>query len=161
MRRAVVATAALLVAGCCCFMFQCDPYTGDYARTAPASGDIVGVWKANAKSLAWLKEQGYGPAALPTLEFRADGAFTMAGMPDCWLTPFVRPGGSLTSGSGTWKVAKHQEWWAVALDFQRPSWFEKGDYYTDFMIRHQKPPYLVHVIVGDPDAGHGIEFEKE
>jgi hypothetical protein len=29
------------------------------------------------------------------------------------------------------------------------------------LLRRQKPPYLLHIIVGDPDAGDGIVMERQ
>ena len=161
MKRLACIAMSLALAGCCCFMFQGDPYYDDYTRVEPASADLVGVWTANAKSLDWLKGQGYAVAAAPTLELKADGTFAVTGMPDCWRV-FADTDRTKTfdSAPGKWKVAKHQEWWAVALDFDRPPWYTQGGYSTEVFLRRQAPPYLLHVIVGDPDAGNGIEFEK-
>jgi len=160
-RLEAIIAASLALSGCC-FMFQGDPYYNEYTRAQPDEKDIIGTWTANARSLEWLKAQGYDVAAPPALEFRADGTFTTTGMPDCWRVFFERERKkTLESAPGKWRVTKHQEWWALGLEFDRPPWFAGGGYSTELFLRRQKPPYLVHVIVGDPDAGDCIEFERK
>jgi len=162
MRLAAIIAMSLGLVGCCCFMFQGDPYYGEYTREKPDEKDIVGVWVANARSAEWLKGKGYAVAASPALELRADGTFTMEHMPDCWRVFFDREReGLLESGAGTWQIGRHQEWWVVELTFDRPPWFSGGSYSTRFHLRRQTPPYLLHIIVGDPDAGDGIVMERQ
>ena len=161
MKLAILLAASLALAGCCCFMFQGDPYYNEYTRAKPDEKDLVGVWVANARSLEWLKEKGYAVAAPPSLEIRADGTFDVLGMPDCWRvfsdTEWAK---TFDSAAGKWKLDRHQEWWAVECTYDKPPWFPEGSYNSEFFLRRQKPPYMVHAIIGDPDAGECIEFER-
>ncbi len=154
---------AVCLAGCCCFFpFQGDPFYDEYTRTEPDRADVVGVWQANGFTVDWLRDQGYVLDGLPQLELRDDGTFTMTAMPDCWRIFFPSDRKKvLESGSGTWRVEKVQEWYALEMDFDRLN----GETWTStfsnvFHLCRQQPPYMVHITVGDPDSGDCLELER-
>ena len=51
-------------------------------------------------------------------------------------------------------MTKHQDWWAIDLNFTR------ANHSSDMRLVGQKPPYLLNLTVGDPDAGTAMQFEE-
>jgi hypothetical protein len=59
-----------------------------------------------------------------------------------------------------------QEWWALSVGFTDTTQFasltnKTGSLFTEMMLAGEKPSYKIHVIVGDADAGRGMEFGKK
>jgi hypothetical protein len=102
---------------------------------------------------------------LSSITLLGDGTIIITNIPDWWLT-FGEPQGGFDSGRGTWSIQKHQEWWALSVGFTDTTQFasltnKPGGLGTEMMLVGEKSPYKIHLIVGDPDAGRGMEFEKK
>ena len=129
-----------------------------FTRNKPNQSDLLGSWVPTAATIKELRERGGYIVSKHELIFRADGTFAMVNMPDWWKDGVGQSRGSFESGSGRWRFYKdHNPWtvWAVELDFPRfviPNAIH---------LQGQKPPYLIHITVGDPDSGHYMLFEKE
>jgi hypothetical protein len=149
---------AVCLAGCCC-MFPNVIF--DLTRTRPDKKEIIGIWHANAKTLKWLKEQGYDTSSVTTFEFRDDDTFTMTGMPDCWREAFESDWQkTFESGSGTWSLEEDEGYWEIELLFKRPPWFPDGVYHTSLRLFHQEPPYIARTYV-DPNQFNFLDFERQ
>jgi len=37
----------------------------------------------------------------------------------------------------------------------------KGDFGYELMLYGKKPPYKLHITIGDPDSGDAVQFEKQ
>ncbi len=146
--RIVAVVGAAALTSC-----QSDPYFGDYTRTKPAEGDLVGAWTPNQDAVARMRDKGgYDTSRSATrFEFKADGTFSMVDMPDWWQDGLGRSHRTFRSDSGRWEI--HQELdsntWGIALS--------NGEFVA---LRRQKPPYLIHLVIGDPDLGDAMVFTK-
>lgn len=162
MTKLLVLPVVLILAGGCGLLLPGDPFYDDYTCARPEVADVVGAWVATADSVAWLRAQGYAVASPPSIDLKADGTFTMTGMPDGWRVFFERERRrTFESAAGRWELGRHQQWWALDMHFEtldgRP-WPRAS--YNQFHVRREQPPYLLHVTIGDPDAGERVEFEK-
>lgn len=158
--RSFLILALVILAGC-----QYDPYTSVYTTTQPKTNDVVGVYVPDTNTVALISKEGhYGPAS-PSITLLDDGTIIITNIPDWWLT-FGEPRGGFDSGRGTWSIQKHQDWWVLSVGFTDTTQFasltnKPGGLGTEMMLVGEKPPYKIHLTVGDPDAGRGMEFEKK
>ena len=148
-------SVALLMSGCMNNGIQWSELT--FTRHKPSLADVVGTWVPTAATLKDLRDQGSYTLSTHQLILRADGTFTMVNMPDWWSDGFGRSRKGFESGGGKWQFYQDRDpWtvWAIELDFP------KGIVPNAVHLRRQKPPYLLHIQVGDPDSGHAMLFER-
>jgi hypothetical protein len=76
-------------------------------------------------------------------------------LPTSPAVPGASPKG-LLSGTGVRRLDKDNGRftdWIINLDF--------ANHYRDTVhLMHQKPPYLIHIYMGDPDEGGAILFKR-
>jgi hypothetical protein len=88
-----------------------------------------------------------------------DGTFTCTNIPDWWMAQFGKPSGGFISKTGSWKPVRQQEFWVVGLDFSSSTRF--GSENTVLFLVGSKPPYILRILLGDPDEGKGMDFVKD
>jgi hypothetical protein len=167
--RVALLLVSLLVAGC-----DRVPFT----KVKPQPQNLVGLYRPTGATQAALIKAGYTQANTPALVLKADGKFEMKSMPDKWLHARSiserSPNPSYDSGSGIWRIEPSGEGWArrwgILLDFpgtkdlvSRSHTGRSGRLVCSnlLMLRNDKPPYVLHFIVGDPDSDDGLEFVRE
>jgi hypothetical protein len=158
--RSFLILAVVILAGC-----QYDPYTSVYTTTQPKTNDVVGVYVPDTNTVALISKEGHYGSALPSITLLDDGTIIITNIPDWWRNFGERHGG-FDSGRGTWSIQKHQDWWALSVGFRDTTQFaslanQPGGLGTEMMLVGEKPPYKIHLTVGDPDAGKGMEFERK
>jgi hypothetical protein len=128
-----------------------------YTRKKPNQADVIGTWVPTATTVKDLREVGGYVISKHELILRADGTFTMVNMPD-WWSGRNEPKKGFESGSGKWQLLQDNNVWTV--------WDIELDF-SEFVVanaihlQRQKPPYLLHITVGDPDSGHYMLFERK
>lgn len=126
-----------------------------FAREKPHESDLVGKWIPTSATLEDMRKHGGYAISTHELVLNADKTFSMANMPDWWASDFGESKGAFQSASGRWSLslATGGEDWRVDLTV--------GTAGIGFLhVRNQKPPYLIHIGVGDPDSGHFMLFER-
>jgi len=129
-----------------------------FTREKPNRTDVIGTWVPTAATINDLKQRGAYVISKHELVLRADVTFAMVNMPDWWIDGFGQSKKTFESGSGKWQFYQdHNPWtvWAIELDFPQrvvPNAIH---------LQRQKPPYLIHITVGDPDSGRYMLFQKE
>jgi hypothetical protein len=83
-------------------------------------------------------------------------------MPEIRPTP---PLSCLVDGSGSWSLGRNDAYFVVNVqirpnDVRGPADCGGPNYYEQLMIYGKKPPYKLHLTIGDPDAGDALQFEK-
>lgn len=147
----LVPAAAILMLS---FLSGCggDPYAGYYAKTKPNQQQFVGEWTLKAGS------PGSSQSKPTKLTLRADGSFAAVNYPAQALGS-LGGGASLIDGEGTWGIGPHQSFWVIGVH-----WVKLGtnqvDYGDMLPILNDTPPHVLHHIIGDPDSGHALVFEK-
>ena len=130
-----------------------DPAELEFTRHPPIKADLIGAWTPTPSSIKEMRERGKYEISRHELNLHADGSFSMTNMPDWWQDPRGESGRGFKSGLGTWGIYNDHGDWVVTLDF--------ADHFRAMVhLRHQKPPYLMHVMLGDPDTGHAMLLEK-
>ncbi len=140
--------AMLLLLTSCGF----NPDEFDFTRTEPAVADIIGKW-IPVSDTSKVGNQPKVPKH--ELDLRADGSFSAVGIPTSSDVPGALPDG-LLSRSGVWHVVKEHDGftiWIINLDFANHD-------REPVHLRHQRPPYLIHVSNGDSDEGEPILLRR-
>jgi hypothetical protein len=150
MRATLTVMASLLLAGC-------EPVS--FTKAQPQAKDCVGTYAPTKETFAAMTRAGCSNNLTTSLAFKVDGTFTMLNMPDIYTNRNLADfHGGYESGEGSWKIESNGDGWArrwgIAL------WFTNGAVDNRMMLRGEKPPYMLHLMVGDPDSGEGLEFEK-
>jgi hypothetical protein len=159
MRRLIfLMPAAVLAAGCS--FFQGDPYAGEYTTTEPQERDLVGAWEGVGEPRGFLETLGYNEAVVPHVELNADGTFTMADIPDVWRHAPAEAARTLESGAGKWSIDRQEEWYCLRMDFSTING-QPQNYSIYFMLLGHAEPYLIHIMIGDPDSSDCIEFGRQ
>ena len=67
------------------------------------------------------------------------------------------------SGHGSWSLGKNDEFSVVRCNIYNadPNSPCKGDFGYEVMLYGKKPPYKLHITIGDPDSGDAVQFEKQ
>ena len=132
-----------------------DPYADKYTRIHPESKIFEGEWSLTG----WTMKIGQAlPSPSPRIVFQGDGSFKAANYPGEALGGFGTLG-SFYGGEGTWSVGSHQGFWVIHIHWQRLG-DKKLDYGEMLHIINNQQPYVLHHIIGDPDSGESLVFEK-
>ena len=156
--RSCVAVAALLFVAAC----QYDPYTSEFTTHRPNESDLPGNYVATADTRDLIRRAGTYAACDPQITLQADHTFAIKDVPD-WFVTYGDAGTKLVSGSGTWELMQPGKWWTLMVEFHESTgqsvW--KGRFGMEFNLVGEKPPYLVHMTIGDPDMGNAMQFQKQ
>jgi hypothetical protein len=148
----VVASAALL-SGCYSPRELAEEFR--FARQKPLETDLVGKWVPTTQTLEDMRGNGGYSISTHELVLNADKTFFMNNMPDWWATDFGESKKGFQSAAGRWTLspATGDSDWGIDLVV--------GTSGIGFLhVRNQKPPYLIHIGIGDPDNGHFMLFER-
>ena len=126
-----------------------------FTRTRPSDKDLVGTWTPTSETFQNMKASGGYAISKHELTLSADGTFSMLNMPDWWSDGFGESHKQLESGRGTWRVAEAKNVYTI---YVVNLLFPTGS--VTVHVSRQRPPYLLHIILGDPDSGHYMLFEK-
>ena len=156
--------AVLALSGC-----QYDPHTREYPASEttpkPRVQDLSGTYFPTPEAQAFIKNQGHYPSAKTFIVLSRNGTFRFSNVPDCWHTESGDSHGKFDSGSGRWTIENYQEWWDVGLNFTNTTGFHSeklpNGLTTGIQLIGQKPPYRLHLTVGDPDGGKALDFERQ
>jgi hypothetical protein len=143
-----VVLVALSVAGC----HGVSPAELDFTRAEPAKSDVIGKWALTSDS---LKEAKRSTSSMQELDLREDGSFSVVDLPTSPDAAGASPEG-LLSGSGVWHLDRDQDGfavWVINLDFA-------NHHRETVHLRHQRPPYLIHIFMGDADSGRAMLLKR-
>ncbi len=141
--------------------------TGPYTRSRPNPEDLAGTYRPTSRSIRFIKRKRYDPVPPIRIILHDDGKFEMKNIPDMWMN-FGRATGDFDSGSGTWELdSRHYPLvtlWGLTLDFDDTENFTSRDLKTGLVfsmlkLKGQRPPYIIHMVIGDPDGLEALEFE--
>lgn len=156
----------------CLWIGICDYITlvaGPNTRTAPEPKDLAGVYYPTKRSVRFIKRAKYSSIPEISIMLHENGSFEMKNIPDMWLNKFGKAKGNFDSAAGTWELdcreygrIKH---WGIVLDFTDVTAItsrttDHGFYYSMLSLKNQKPPYIIHMIIGDPDNEDALEFYR-
>jgi len=164
--RITLLTAILLSA--VCTSCQYDPWAGGFATKEPSRQDVVGTYRVDSDSLQQkfinndLKTLTLRPTAAITLN--ADGTARFVDVPFYWPSIKVQ---CFYSHPGSWSLARIDGYWKVEVvikvhpaDSSHCPPGQSNEFGEAFDLYGDKPPYKLHLTLGDPDTGDAVQFEK-
>ena len=127
----------------------------DYTRSRPKEADLVGTWTVTEKTARDIRDRGGYAKSDPKIVLLADGTCSVIDMPDWWRGGFGHSHKQLESGQGKWKIEKEENVWTIyVLGLELPAGHQTVH------LSRQRPPYLLHATLGDPDSGNYMIFER-
>ena len=158
--RAFIAILSLCLVGC-----HRDPHSSVYTKTQPKLDDLVGVYVPDQTTVSLITREGHYRELPASITLGTGGALSITNIPDWWGTDQGMAKGGFDSGRGTWKVVQHREWWAISAYFESAAQFASTqnrakDLYTSFRLVGEGPPYKILLLVGSPDDGRAMQFER-
>lgn len=156
MRTGVAVAAALLLVGC-----QYDPFAHEFTKAQPQESAVVGLYVPDRETTKHLRDTLRVTVHHDaSLIINADHTFVARELPNFWIGhTFDCVTGGIENWSGTWSVRRDQEWWAVYLHITSRNG-QPTSYQLPAMLRRERPPYLLHLTIGDPDSGDAFAFER-
>ena len=148
-----------------------------YTSVQPKLEAVAGTYTPTRESAGLLVKWGYARTNRPVMNLFPDGKFKMFNMPGCWLREPVNDP-KLTarvcdSGGGKWKICdfgpRGHRSWGLLLEFSSTGGIKSTQServktslheFGGPMLRHERAPYRLHFVVGDPDDGEALEFRK-
>src|SRR5262245_27690321 len=134
-----------------------------YTRTEPDLHALVGTWTPTDKTLRDMKDRGHYAISRHELTLLPDGTFSMRNMPDWWTDVWGKSHRKIESGKGTWKI--EEDSFVFFGSLKRTTYdvrlaFPEYGHYATLHLSGQKPPYQLHITLGDPDSGEYMLFER-
>jgi hypothetical protein len=150
-----IVAAVLLLAGC-----QYDPFAHEFTNAQPRESAIVGRYVPDEETTERLKTAlGVTVSHATSIAINPNHTFIATELPRCWIGQDFECAEGTETWTGTWSLRQHQEWWSVQLHITSRNG-QPTSYGMPAMLRHEQPPYLVHLTIGDPDLGNALAFER-
>lgn len=127
-----------------------------FTRSRPRQADLVGTWTPTAKTRRDMKGRGRYSKTDAKLILAADGTCSVVDMPDWWRGGFGESHRLYESGQGKWRIEEEKDVGTIyVLGLELP------EGHQSVHLSRQKPPYQLHLTLGDPDSGNYMLFERE
>lgn len=145
-----------LAFSCGCFINPAEVVEElQFARQKPSESELTGRWVPTSETLKDMRINGGYAISIHELILNPDRTFLMKNMPDWWSTDFGNSNKGLQSASGRWALNWISGWQSWGIDL-----IVGTSVIGSLAVRNRRPPYLIHVGVGDPDNGHFMLFER-
>jgi len=152
----------------CCLLVSCqhDPWADQFVRTKLADGDLVGTYRVDSDTLG---RRISIPICTKTLSISQDAEIVLSADHKAQFlqVPGVHEPATQTcvvNGAGSWELGRNDAYSVVNVKIQlkdnRRSDECQPTYYGQLMIYGRKPPYKLHIAIGDPDSGEAMQFER-
>ncbi|HXR46942.1 MAG TPA: hypothetical protein VN784_05820 [Candidatus Limnocylindrales bacterium] len=123
-----------------------------FTKNKPQESDLVGIYEPDAKTRNLIIKDGGYPSANCQIKLNADREIELINMPDWWENGFGESHKRLVSTKGIWKLEKVQGRWGIDWETENVT--------HGVNLIGQKPPYKIHIYVGDPDSDCFMIFER-
>jgi hypothetical protein len=162
-----LAPVLLCLALCAC---QGNPWVNGFLKTAPKPADLVGSYSVTRDSLERRIELTDPSGKRQVLVVPVDGRIVLT--PDQKLgfhhVPDIGQDGRpcTITGAGTWQLITNDMFWMINVHVNRVDYNPSADacraiYDNQFAIYGQRPPYRLHITIGDPDSADAVQFAKQ
>jgi hypothetical protein len=152
-----------------CFFSGCqyDPWANRFLKSQAAEKDLVGTYRVDADTLTRPISIGTTATKLSIgrdagIVLTADHTAKFLNVPD-FDDRTNKP--CIISGAGTWQQYRNSQYAQINVEIVRANYSSSADgcgpkYYAGLMLYGKKPPYKLHITIGDPDSGDALQFEK-
>ncbi len=153
----ILVLGCMLLAGC-----QYNPWADRFLTESPVEKDVVGTYVVDADSQKREIELPMHRGTLPVnhsaqILLSADHKARFTRVPESY-----RGEACSITGQGSWRFSKNDSFSVVIASVvnQEPNSPCKGDFGYELMLYGKRPPYKLHITIGDPDSGDAVQFEK-
>ena len=149
-----VITIALVLATTAC---QYDPFAHEFTTKRPSEEQLIGRCAPDLQAGAIGSNLNVMVSPTCELTLRPDHTFMAKALPRCWFPPTntdCLPGTSDVEGH--WTLREDGKWWAVNLNADLPPGGVSKTWNVPAIVRGAKPPYILHLTIGDPDSGNAL-----
>jgi hypothetical protein len=158
-RTAIVLSALLFLAGC-----QYDPWANGFVATQPAEQEVAGTYAIDADSQKRSIKIPMSNAAFPVnrtarIVLSPDHKAEFLHVPQ----DYQGEKACSVTGRGSWNLGKIDRYAVVRASIvnQESGSPCDGEFAYELHLYGKRPPYKLHVTIGDPDAGDAVQFEKQ
>lgn len=163
MRPRAVATSFVV---CVCAMLtacQHDPWANEFLTKQPLERDLVGTYAVDADS---QRRQITLPMSNAPFPVSSSGRIVLSSDHKAVLTRVPEYDGEKPcslSGHGSWELGRNDRYAVVNVQVQNEDMGGgcRGQLGFQLMVFGDKPPYKLHITIGDPDSGDAVQFEKQ
>jgi len=158
-----IGSVCWLLVGC-----QYDPWAGRFLKNQPAEGVLVGTYKVDSDTLA---RRISIPRITKTLSISRDAEIVLSAdhtaqflyVPEIDTKNAIKT--CVITGAGSWRLDRNDDYAVVNVKIQQEDYRRSVDgceptYYGQLMLYGKRPPYKLHITIGDPDSGDAVQFEK-
>lgn len=124
-----------------------------FTKNKPKESDLIGIYEPDAKTQKLITKDGGYASSNCQIKVEADGKIEFTNMPDWWHDGFGQSHGKLESTNGTWFLKKNDSNWQIV-------WETEKTVDLGLHLLGEKPPYRIHLYVGDPDSQCFMIFER-
>jgi hypothetical protein len=124
-----------------------------FTKNKPKESDLIGTYEPDAKTQKLILGDGGYSSAKCQIKLNADGKIEFVDMPDWWQNSFGESHKKLISTNGVWHVDKNNDYWQIV-------WEQNNILDLSLQLMGQKPPYKIHIYIGDPDSDRFMIFER-
>ena len=145
-----------------CIACQRDPFASEYTTSRPSEADLIGTYRPDSETMQRLRDEFHRSVA-PTcqLVLFPNRTFLARDVPDCFDDQLSGCRQGVQQWYGTWRVrAESRRWWSVELSVGGTTRFPSQGWRFPAMLRGNKPPYILHLIIDDPDSGNAVAFRR-
>jgi hypothetical protein len=152
-----------VASGCCLLviLLGCAGFGGPsfdenrYPANQPADADVAGVYHPTGATAAMIAKGGYPPKEI-VIVLDPGGNARLQNIPDWWRDGFGNSHGGFDNWTGSWKVTQNGNGrWELLLVLENP-----GGFATSVYLVGLQAPYLIGLVVGDPDNQREMQFER-
>ncbi len=152
----------LTLGGC-----QHDPWAGRFLTRQPAVQDVVGWYGVDHASLQRTIKLPMNGARL-NIDPSAHIVLSADHKAEFFSVPADPDGSSLCSvtGHGTWTLGNNDRYVVIRamIADEEPNSRCRDTFTANFAdelnLYGERPPYRLHVTIGDPDSGYAVQFER-
>ena len=149
----------LLLAGC-----QYDPWADGFQTHQVADNHVVGKYVIDANSQKREIKLPLSNSIFPVnktaqIVLSADHRAEFSHVP----VDHMGTKACSVTGRGSWKIGKNENFTVVraSITNEEPASICKGEIAYELDLYGKKPPYKLHMTIGDPDSGDAVQFEKQ
>jgi hypothetical protein len=158
-RTAFLALVLFGLVGC-----QYDPWANGFLTGQPIERDVAGTYVISAESLKRTIKLPLNKGILPVsssakIVLSTDHKAEFAYVPE----DYRGDSACSVSGHGSWKIERNNGFYLVRaiITNEEPNSLCGGEFGYEVMLYGRKPPYRLHITIGDPDSGDAVQFEKQ
>jgi hypothetical protein len=128
----------------------------------PKAADLAGAYTLTSASEAFLqKEKKYGAIPQSQILIDSGGGLRWQNLPDCLFSPFGEASGGFESFTGSWTMKRYFYTFVIEPKMKKKGGPSGVTSVGPSMYVLKKSSLVLELMIGDPDSGVSIYYEKK